>query len=341
MNGSAGSGRAPVAVVIVGWNSVEFLPGCLESLRALRRRPAETLLVDAGSSDGSLELVARDFPEVRIIDCGENVGFCRGNNLGFRESRSPFVLALNPDTVLEPDFLEALLPAFDEPSVGMVAGKLLRFDRVTLDSAGQLLSRARRPRDRGYGHPDDGQYERDEEVFGVCGAAALYRRRMLDEIADPGGEYFDERFFSFGEDLDLAWRAQRFGWRAVYRHRAIGYHARGGTATRAPRLRKRIALLGRSPEIRFHAVKNRYLAILRNDSPSGYLANLPFILMRDISVAALLAMTSPSVFARLWRGRGLFRGALQRRRLDEARIRNKVEQGRGDVTGRDQSDGPL
>jgi len=332
---------APVAVVIVGWNSIRFLPACLESLRKLRRPPAEIVLVDAGSSDGSLELVTREFPEVRIVDCKENVGFCRGNNIGIRQTQSPFVLALNPDTMLDEGFLEELLPAFEKQSVGMAAGKLLRFDKITLDSAGQCLSRARRPQDRGYGLPDEGQYERDEELFGVCGAAALYRRQMLDEIADPGPQYFDERFFSFGEDLDIAWRAQRFGWRAAYRHKAVGYHARGGSATRAPRLRKKIALLGRSPEIRFHAVKNRYLSILRNDTPGGYLANLPFILMRDISVAVLLTFTSPSVFLRLWQARALFRGALERRRLDARRIGNKVKPGRGNLTARDKSDGRL
>lgn len=320
--------HAPVAIVIVAWNSATYLPGCLDSLRRLARPPAERVVVDSGSTDGAADLVRRDYPEVRLLACDENVGFCRGNNLGIRATASPFVLVLNPDTSLEPDFLDRLLPAFDEPRVGLAAGKLLRFDRTTLDSAGQRLSRARRPKDRGYGKPDRGQFDRDEPVFGVCGAAALYRRAMLDEIADPGPTYFDETFFAFGEDLDLAWRANRAGWRAVYRHRAVAYHARGGSATRAPRFRRKIALLGRSPEIRFHAVKNRYLAILRNDSVAGYLRNLPFIWSRDLATLVLLLVTSPGVLARLWRHRSLFRGALRRRRLDAARFGDHVEHGR-------------
>jgi GT2 family glycosyltransferase len=319
---------APVAVVVVSWNSAGYLPGCLDSLRRLERPPAELVVVDSGSEDGAAGLVRRDYPEAQLIARTENVGFCRGNNLGIRATSSPFVLVLNPDTELEPRFLEEQLPAFDDPRVGLSAGKLLRFDRKTLDSAGQRLSRARRPKDRGYGDPDHGQFERDEEVFGVCGAAALYRRIMLDEIADPGPCYFDETFFAFGEDLDLAWRARRAGWKAVYRHRAVGYHARGGSATRAPRLRRRIALLGRSPEIRYHAVKNRYLAILRNDSVAGYLRNLPFIWCRDLALLLLLLATSPGVVTRLWRRRALFREALHRRRLDAARFEAQVEQGR-------------
>jgi GT2 family glycosyltransferase len=320
--------QAPVAIVIVAWNSAGYLPGCLDSLRRLTRPPAEIVVVDSGSTDGAADLVRRNYPEVRLIVCDENVGFCKGNNLGIRDTTSPFVLVLNPDTSLQPDFLERLLPAFEDPRVGMAAGKLLRFDRTTLDSAGQRLSRARRPKDRGYGEPDRGQFDRDEPVFGVCGAAALYRRTMLDEIADPGPAYFDETFFAFGEDLDLAWRANRAGWRAAYRHGAVAYHARGGSATRAPRLRRRIALLGRSPEIRFHAVKNRYLAILRNDSVAGYLRNLPFIWLRDLATLALLLVSSPGVLVRLWHHRALFRGALRRRRLDAARFGDHVEQGR-------------
>lgn len=326
-DGSGIGGPAPVAVVVVSWNSVGYLPGCLDSLRLLERGPAEVVIVDSGSEDGSAELVRSDYPEFELMECGENVGFCRGNNLGIRATRSPFVLVLNPDTVLQPDYLERLLPAFDDPRVGLATGKLLRFDRKTLDTAGQLLSRSRRPRDRGYGRPDEGQFDRDEEVFGVCGAAALYRRAMLDSIADPGPCYFDEVFFAFGEDLDLAWRARRVGWRAAYRHRAVGLHARGGSATGSTWLRRRAALLGRGPEIRFHVIKNRYLTILRNDTVAAYLANLPFVLGRDLSLLGLVLLTSPGVLVRLWRERSVFRGALSRRRLDADRSGHHVSGG--------------
>lgn len=316
---------APVAVVIVGWNSARFLPACLDSLRRLRRPPAEVWYVDNGSTDGSIDLVRDGYAEVRVIDLGENAGFCRGNNEAFRRAGSPFILALNPDTRLEPDFLEELLPAFEEPRVGLAAGKLLRFDGRRLDSCGQLLGRSRQPLDRGYGEPDRGRFDRDEAVFGACGAAALYRREMLESIADPGDQYFDESFFAFYEDLDLAWRARRLGWKAVYRHRAVGHHARGGTAAGGEGPRRHAALLGRAPDARFHAAKNRYLTILRNDTPRGYLLNLPFIWARDLATLGLLLLSSPAVLVRLWRGRAVFRQALERRRLDSTRSRPKFE----------------
>jgi GT2 family glycosyltransferase len=318
---------APVAVVVVSWNAANYLPGCLESLDGLERPPAEVVVVDSGSGDGSPELVRARYPDVELIDCGENVGFCRGNNIGIRATSSPFVLVLNPDTLLERGFLEQLLPAFEDPRVGMVAGKLLRFDRETVDTAGQLLSRSRRPRDRGYGEIDRGRFDRDDEVFGVCGAAALYRREMLDSIVDPGGQYFDEAFFAFGEDLDLAWRAQRMGWSAAYRYRSVGYHARGGSSGGPAWSRRRGALLGRSAVIRYHVLKNRYLTILRNDTVAGYVANLPFIVGRDLALLGLVLFTSPGILGRLWAERAVFRGALEKRRLDAARGGHHFKEG--------------
>lgn len=320
--------RAPVAVIIVAWNSARYLPACLESLRALERPPDEVVVVDNGSSDGSERLVRDGFPEARWHACGENVGFCRANNLGIVGTRSPFVLVLNPDTRLEPAFLERQLEAFDDSRVGLTASKLKRFDERRLDSCGQMLGRSRQPVDRGYGRVDEGRYDRDEEVFGACGAAALYRRTMLETIDDGDGRYFDEGFFAFYEDLDLAWRARKAGWKAVYRHRAVGYHARGGSAERQGGLRRLAAMLGRSPEIRFHIVKNRYLTILRNDTLGGYLAGLPFIWGRDLATLGLLLLTSPGVLGRLWRERAIFGEALRRRRLDAARPRHQFDRDR-------------
>jgi GT2 family glycosyltransferase len=321
----AGAGeRAPVAVVIVTWNAATWVADCLGSLRGLVRSPAEVVVVDNGSSDGTAAIVREGFPEAVLVECGGNVGFCRANNLGISRTRSPLVLVLNPDARLAPGFIEELLPAFDDPRIGIAAGKLLRPDGRTLDSAGQMLARSRQPLDRGYGEADEGRFDSDAEVFGACGAAALYRRSMLEEVADPGGEVFDERFFAFYEDLDLAWRARRLGWRAAYRHRAVGWHARGATASRESVRRRKMAFLHRSAEARFHIAKNRYLTILRNDTPGAYLRDLPFVLGRDLALGGMLLLTSPGVLLRLWRERTVFGGALEKRRLDSARPRHQT-----------------
>jgi GT2 family glycosyltransferase len=283
-----GMARSSVAVVIVTWNSERWLADCLASVRALEPVPSEITVVDSGSTDGSLA-IARGLA-ASLLPLGENVGFCRANNIGIRATTSPLVLVLNPDTRLEPGFLAELVPAFDDPRVGIAAGKLLRFDGTTIDSAGQELGLSRQPVDRGYGRRDTGRYDRDGDVFGACGAAALYRRSMLDGIALSPGEYFDERFFAFYEDLDLAWRARRAGWRAVYRHRAIGFHARGGSAEGGPAPPRFGAMLRRSPELRRRILRNRYRTILRNDTLVGYLAHAPFIWARDLATLALVGL---------------------------------------------------
>jgi GT2 family glycosyltransferase len=325
--------RAPVAVVIVTRNSASFLDACLGSLMALTRRPAEIVVVDSGSSDGTPAILRRAWPDVRVTECAENVGFCRANNLGIRATTSPFVLVLNPDTRLEPDFVDRLLDALDDPEIGIAAGKLLRFDGATLDSAGQRLGLSRQPVDRGFGRRDRGQYDRDAEVFGACAAAALYRRALIDDVADAGGEFFDEAFFAYYEDLDVAWRAQRRGWRAAYRHRAVGYHLRGATLASRATARRFRGLLDRDPALRHHLVKNRHLTILRNDSPWRVLRDLPFILSRDLVMLGLVAATSPGVLSRLWRSRDLYARALARRRLDARRPRHHVCVGPGAAPG--------
>lgn len=309
----------PVAVVIVTWNTREHVLACLDSLRALERPPAEIVVVDNASADGTVDAVASAYPEVVCIPNPDNAGFCRANNQGIAATSSPWVLTLNPDARLEPRFLEEALSAFDGARVGTVCGKLLRFDRRTIDSAGLRLARSRQPIDRGYGEPDRGQFEREEDVFGACGAAALHRRAMLADVAVADGEVFDERYFAFYEDLDLSWRARRRGWRTVYRPTAVGLHARGGTVTRRSRWARLAAMASRPPEIRYHIAKNRYLTIVRNDTAGAFFRDVPFILARDVAMVALLACTSPSVLVRLVRAWPMLRDTWRGRRVDGRR----------------------
>ena len=310
-------GRLPASIVIVTWNSAEYIGDCLESIRKLKRRPESIVVVDNASTDGTLEIVRSVSTEIEIQALDSNTGFCHAANAGIAATRTPFVLLLNPDSRLTPTFLEELLPAFDDPRVGLAGGKLLRFDGVTLDSAGQSLGRSRQPIDRGYGRADVGQFDRDELVFGICGAAVVYRREMVEALRRATGEFFDETFFAFFEDLDVAWRARRMGWLAAYRHRAVAYHRRGGSADDANVRRRGGALIHRPASLRFHIVKNRYLTILRNDRLRDYLANLPFILVRDVLTALILLAYSPSILVRLARSGASFRRAL-RLRSEEA-----------------------
>ena len=220
-----------VSVVIPNWNGADHLPTCLESLRRQTHSHVESIVADNGSTDGSLELLARDYPEVRALPLGQNTGFTGACNAGIRAARGEFVVLLNNDTEAGPRWLGEIVAAFGRhPQVGIVASKMLLFDRRdTFHTAGDFYRVDGLPGNRGVWQRDEGQYDCEEHVFSACGGSAAYRRVMLDQIG-----LLDEDFFYSCEDLDLAWRAQLAGWRCIYAPRAVVYHklsATGGGAT--------------------------------------------------------------------------------------------------------------
>jgi len=220
-----------VSVIIPNWNGAHHLPTCLESLRRQRYPQVEVIVADNGSTDESLELLARDYPEVRVLALGENRGFAGACNAGMREARGEFLCLLNNDTEADPHWLAEVVAAFQRhPQAGTVASRMLLFDRRdTFHTAGDLYRVNGIPGNRGVWQKDTGQYEAEEYVFSACGGSAAYRREMLDQIG-----LLDEDFFYSCEDVDLAWRAQLAGWRCLYAPRAVVYHklsATGGGTT--------------------------------------------------------------------------------------------------------------
>ncbi len=224
--------RPPLlSVVIPNWNGVRHLPTCLEALRRQTHPALEVILVDNASADESRAIVARDYPEVRIIALGENRGFAGGVNAGIAASSGEIVALLNNDTEASPAWAAELDRALaTHPDAGAVASKMLLFDRRdTLHSAGDLYGRDGLPINRGVWQRDVGQYDHEAYVFGGCGGAVAYRRALLAQVGP-----FDEAFFFNCEDVDLAWRAQLAGWRCIYAPRAVVYHhlsATGGGVT--------------------------------------------------------------------------------------------------------------
>lgn len=207
--------------MIPNWNGEHFLELCLSSLKRQSFEDFETILVDNGSTDGSLGLIARDFPEVGVVSLDENLGFSAAANAGIKASDAELVALLNNDTEQDPGWLEALVRAADShPDAGSFASKMLDFqDRRMLDGAGDALRLSGLPYRLGHGERDRGQFESPEAVFGACGAAALYRRRMLEEIG-----LFDEDFFAYCEDGDLSFRAHLAGYECRYVPDAVVYH---------------------------------------------------------------------------------------------------------------------
>ncbi len=276
-----------VSAVVVNWNGGEYLRACLSSLKAQTYPDLECVLVDNASTDGSADLVEREFPWVRVVRNARNRGYASAMNRGIREGRGEFILALNFDVVLAPEFVARLVEALRAFSrAGSASGRLYRADSpALLDSAGHEAYRPRLFRNRGYMEPDSPLFQVGTEVFGAPGAAALYRREMLEDVA-LDGEYFDEDLFAFFEDVDLDWRARLRGWTSVYVPEAVGWHERGGTGRRRNDLVE---------ELNF---ANRVLVVMKNDSPSRLARNLPAFLLTLALKAAELALARPRVLAR-------------------------------------------
>jgi GT2 family glycosyltransferase len=271
-----------VSVLITTYNSVRFLKTCLESLLQQDYKPLEVIVVDNSSSDGTRELLANAGPGITVIYNDTNVGFAAAQNQAARLAKGIWLLSLNPDVVLSPDFVAKAVEWGEvDPKVGVVCGKLLRwvpnenpeFTRI-IDSTGIYFLPNLRHLDRGAGEPDHGQFEQMEYVFGATGAAALYRRTMVDDVS-VNGEFFDEQFFAYREDADLAWRTQLFGWRCLYTPEAVGWHVRRVTPERRSEL---------PTEINWHSIKNRFLMRAKNISLLLYAKYFLPITVRDMQV---------------------------------------------------------
>lgn len=218
-----------VSVIVINHNRAELLKECLNSLLRQTYTPLEIVVVDNASSDRSREVVAGlNNSCVRLISLADNLGFAGGNNVGVREARGEFIALLNNDAVAERDWLENLVRAIESSGdIGMCASKILFFQTDVIDKAGHLMYPDGQNRGRGTGEKDRGQYDRLEEVFFPDGCAALYRKRMLEEL---GG--FDETFFAYGDDADLGIRGRWMGWRCLYVPSAVVYHRHSSTTGR-------------------------------------------------------------------------------------------------------------
>ncbi len=221
--GAENSGLAPgpvVSVIVPNYNGASFLRDCLESIRRQSYLELETIVVDDASIDGSAEIVPGEFPEVRLVRLPRNVGFARAVNTGIRAARGEIIALLNNDAIAEPSWIAELVAALERhPEAGSAASKILLIDGETVASAGDVYCRSGVPNSRGVWERDVGQYDDEVHVFGACGAACAYHRRMLDEVG-----LLDERFMMYCEDVDLAFRAQRSGYRCIYAPRAVVRH---------------------------------------------------------------------------------------------------------------------
>ncbi|HIY01632.1 MAG TPA: glycosyltransferase family 2 protein [Candidatus Blautia faecipullorum] len=252
-----------VSVIIPNFNGIAFLDSVLGSLEGQTTQNFEVILVDNGSSDGSCSFVAGSYPWVHILELPENFGFCRAVNEGIRASKAPYVLLLNNDTEVTEDFVEQMLAALKRHKNAFSCGaKMVQYhDRDKLDDAGNFYCALGWSYARGKGK-DVHTYKKEERVFAACGGAAIYRKRILEQIG-----CFDEEHFAYLEDIDIGYRARIYGYENWYAPEAVVYHVGSGTSgSRYNQFKTR------------YSSRNNIYLIYKNMPFLQILLNLPFLI---------------------------------------------------------------
>lgn len=274
-----------VSVILVNVNCSSLIDLVFPSLLSQTYPRLEVLVVDNGSTDESCATIERRYPSTNVIRMGRNTGFSGALNEGIRRARGDYVLSLNFDVVLEPNFIAALVDVLERtPEAGWAAGLLrkLRPEGIieSIDCNGHYWLPSRYCYGYDPAHPEIDFYESERLVFGASGCAALYRRSMLDALA-LNGEVFDEDLFAYFEDIDVDWRAQQMGYRCVFTPSARGAHMRGGTG------------LSRRPEVAALLLANRFLVMVKNDEWRDVLRDATPIVRRTIRDVGMYLRDNP------------------------------------------------
>ncbi|AIQ32631.1 glycosyl transferase [Paenibacillus sp. FSL P4-0081] len=302
-----------VSVHIVTYNSADDIIECLSAVLAQDYPVKKIVIVDNASTDGSADKVRAFYhglnsnsaqgattaqgvadsassstltPSLVLLENEHNTGFAPAHNQAIAGTNTDYVLVLNPDLTLAPDYISRLVARFeDNLQIGSATGKLLlKADHSLVDSTGLRMNRARRAFDRGAGESAD-LWNESGVVFGVSGAAAMYSRRMIEDVSVEG-EFFDADFFAYKEDVDVAWRAGLFGWQAYYDAEAIGYHERGW---------KTSGRSGKAMFIKRISYINRYKMIYKNESSRRMLLTLLYSLPYEIAAHGYSLLKEPKL----------------------------------------------
>lgn len=278
-----------VTINIVTWNSLTYLPYCLSSIYKQTFKDFSVLIIDNASGDGTTDFIQNNYPQVRTLRNTQNLGFSKAHNQGIKLTKSPYILVMNPDIILSPNFLEIIVKAAEvQADYQSFSGKTLKFHfqpddlrEVTftdkIDSIGIQPHKNRSFTNLGENETDQGQYEQKREVFGSAGHLVLFKRTALERVSFKG-EYFDEDFFIYKEDIDLAWRFQLNGLKALYLPSAVAYHHRQADKPRQKNLKTiRQSRKAKSKLINFYSYRNHLFLAVKNEFVSNFLFYFPLI----------------------------------------------------------------
>lgn len=261
-----------VGVIILNYNGLrqKTLPECLASVFKTRYRNFEVILVDNASTDGSIKYVQRNYPTMKVIKNKTNLGFAEGNNLGIKSARGKYVVLLNFDTRVDPNWLDEAVKVLEKDRRIAIAQCMLRAyrDSRKIDGAGGFIDSYGNAMERGYGQKDVGQFHRICEIFYACGAAMIIRRNVFSEIG-----LLDPKFFMYYEETDLCWRAHLRGYKIVFIPKAIVYHRRGDEPRKLNFF------------IMWHCEKNQLMMLLKNYSFETLIKVLPrFFILKFLDI---------------------------------------------------------
>ncbi|MGO4184773.1 glycosyltransferase family 2 protein [Paenibacillus sp. TAF43_2] len=280
-----------VSVCIVTYNSAKDIQNCLQAVLKQSFPVERIVVIDNASTDGTADQVKPFGEHVHFITNTINNGFAGGQNQAIRETSTDYVLVLNPDVTLDPNYLKEIIGFMEQkPEVGSATGRLVFASNIeVMDSAGLGMKRTRNAYDLAAGD-QAADWSRTRAVFGVSGAAAVYRKAMIRDI-EYDGEFFDERFFAYKEDVDVAWRAQKLGWTSYYIPEANAVHHRGwkkGSRSSVPLF------------VRQHSYQNRFFTLIKNE-PIGWHSLLigPLILATEAVKLGYIILREPGLL-RCW-----------------------------------------
>ncbi len=246
-----------ISVVILTHNSSSHIRDCLDSVLTQRHDDLEIIIVDNGSSDCTVRILRDSYPQAALIQNSDNKGASEARNQAISQATGEWILTLDSDAVLGRNFFSPfanfLQSLKDEYAIGTIVPKILNKDADTIYSLGSRLTPFRRFYNIGSGRKDTGEFDGIKRVFGACCASAFYRKDMLDVLKDRSGFYFDKDLFFMGEDVDLAWRSSKEGWRACFCPACVSTHLGNGAGTKYR-------------EKKFYSIRNRFIMMHKNES---------------------------------------------------------------------------
>lgn len=274
-----------LSISLVAHNGERYLPFCLKSVLEQTFKDYELLIIDNGSTDGTVKLLKEEYPQIKAVEHPENIGFARAHNQAIAWTKSDYLMLLNQDVILRHNYLENLISFLDQnPDVAAISGKIFSWDfkknvqTNIIDSLGLKILKSHRVVEIAQGELDKGQFNEPKEVFGVSGAAPVYRRFSLEQIKvrASGGlkrdEYFDEDFFSYKEDVDLAFRLRLAGFKSIYLPTAVAYHDRSVKGKRdLSDKATRISREEKDKMVKIYSYKNHLLMLIKNEFKRNFI----------------------------------------------------------------------